>query len=364
MCKVTIGIVVYNIEDYVGESVLSALNQDFEDLEILVCDDCSTDNSIKIVRDIINKHPNGNKARIIINPVNYGTASVRNLCIDNAKGAFLFFLDGDDYLEQDCISVLYNKMQEDPADIVMANYRVVDDSDVKKKQRIQSNIVIPNSRTDGNMAIAKWMEAHKKYYHGNLWNKLYRLSFLKDNNIRCRQSHGTIEDIYFTFLTLLKAKSFVSIERITYCWRYRPMSSVNGVFTEGKLDIYLQIFDDMRDDIIEHESASPNLEIPKQVLLYIYRRYNTGYVLRKMMASKEISPSYKKAYLDHIYNQVGFGFDRNLINSGMGRVLFDLWRSKHRYMLINCFFLSRPLLRVLYIIRKRIRSFFPFLIDV
>ena len=351
MCKVTIGIAVYNVEEYVGECVLSALDQDFEDLEILVCDDCSTDNSLEIVRDIINSHPNGKKARIIANPVNSGTATVRNNCIDNAKGDYLFFLDGDDFIKQDCITVLYNKMQEKPADIIMANYRVFGDSD---KKSVQGNRAIPDFRTEGDQAIAKWMEVLKQNYHGTICNKLYRLSFLKDNNIRCRQSHGTIEDIYFTFLTLLKAESFVSMNRQTYYWRYRPVSSINAAFTEEKVNNYLKIFDDMRDDITELETSNPDKEIPKQVLVYIYRRYITGYVLKKMMNSNEISRSYKKAYLDHIYNPAGFGFNRDLINSGMGRVLFDLWGSRYRYWLINYYYRNRKFLRLLYRIRKRL----------
>ena len=91
MCKITIAIPVYNVEKYVENSILSALNQTYDDIEFLIIDDKGSDASMEIVKRIQSTHPRGNSIRIIDHGVNRGLATARNTAIDNAKGDFLFF---------------------------------------------------------------------------------------------------------------------------------------------------------------------------------------------------------------------------------------------------------------------------------
>ena len=102
--KVTIGIPVFNVEKYIRNSLISALNQTYANIDYLIVDDRGQDNSMSIVRELMTKHPRGGAIRIIEHERNLGIAAVRNTIIDHAHGCFLFFLDSDDVISSDCIA--------------------------------------------------------------------------------------------------------------------------------------------------------------------------------------------------------------------------------------------------------------------
>ena len=102
---VTIGIPVYNVEHYIRRSLDSALNQQFQgSIELLILDDCSTDKSMNVVREIKENHPKGHHIRIINHHDNLGIGISRNEIIDNAQGKYLFFLDADDFIKDGMLS--------------------------------------------------------------------------------------------------------------------------------------------------------------------------------------------------------------------------------------------------------------------
>jgi glycosyltransferase involved in cell wall biosynthesis len=76
---------------------------------------------MEIVRRIISNHPRGKDVRIIEHPKNTGLGATRNTSIDNASGKYLFFMDSDDEIADNCIEILYNKMLETPVDFIQAS---------------------------------------------------------------------------------------------------------------------------------------------------------------------------------------------------------------------------------------------------
>lgn len=357
MCKVTIAIACYNVEKYIEETFLSVLNQDFEDYEILVCDDCSTDKTIQIIKEIASNHSNGHLVRIISNPVNSGTAAVRNNCIDNAKGEYLFFIDGDDYISQNCISLLYAKMQEYPYDIVMANHQAFYDSGEKMDLAINKNINYMEYSSHGEMAILKWMERFQTdIFPGSIWNKLYRVTFLRTNNIRCILNHSIIEDIYFSFLTILKTQSFASINEVTLSWRQRRGSAMNREFTEKQFRLYLQVLDDMCHDIQMMKTNNQKKEIQKEIYYYIGKRYLTDFVMRNLLKNKLVNRKCKEEYFDHISKLIDIGYKREYAKSRLERIVLKNLKNKNRYWIFKISFLLDDFIRLS---KKNILSFTP-----
>ena len=104
----------YNTEKYIKATVYSILNQSYEDIEIIAVNDGSTDKSLEILNDIEN---NDNRLKII-NTKNQGVSSARNTGIDNANGEWVYFIDSDDLLLPDALSVLL-KHKDDDIDIIM-----------------------------------------------------------------------------------------------------------------------------------------------------------------------------------------------------------------------------------------------------
>ena len=97
---------VYNVEEYVEKCVLSIINQTYKNLEIILVDDGSTDNSGKICDEIAIKD---NRIKVI-HKKNGGLSDARNVGIDIAKGDYLGFVDSDDYIDPDMYSILLNNM--------------------------------------------------------------------------------------------------------------------------------------------------------------------------------------------------------------------------------------------------------------
>ena len=102
--KVSVIIPVYNVALYVERCLLSVLNQTWQDLEVLVVNDCTPDNSMEIVRRVVVGHPRGAMVRVLEHEVNRGLSAARNTGIRAATGDYLYFLDSDDYLPSDSMS--------------------------------------------------------------------------------------------------------------------------------------------------------------------------------------------------------------------------------------------------------------------
>ena len=135
MKKVSVIIPVYNVEDYLEKCLDSVINQTLKDIEIIVVNDGSPDNSQKI----IDKYRKKDKRIISVMKENGGQASARNLGIKKSHGEFLCFVDSDDWIELDMLEVLYNNAKENHSDIVTCDYFRVMDNVYTKMAFIQRN---------------------------------------------------------------------------------------------------------------------------------------------------------------------------------------------------------------------------------
>lgn len=218
MIKVSIAIPVYNVSKYVEKSLRSALNQDFqEDYEVLVIDDCGTDNSMEIVRNVVANHVRGNIVRIIQHEKNMGLGPARNTSIENAQGKYLFFLDSDDWISTDCLSVLYKEAEAENADAVVGSlYRVEE-----KSERILERNIYPYTIVD-KVAAGVYMLNHAPDMHVEVWNKLFRLDYLKVNKIGC--VHRIFEDYNFDFKFRATVSKIILIPKVTLFYNIRENS--------------------------------------------------------------------------------------------------------------------------------------------
>lgn len=221
MYKVTLSMPIYNVAPYVERALLSALNQTFESIEFLLVDDRGTDNSMEIVRRIIENHPRGKDVRIIEHPHNIGLGAARNTAIDNAQGEYLFFMDSDDEITQDCIQVLYDRMMEEKVDIVVGSFTEVT---VEGKRLLRT---LKDLTKRGKFCLSEYKYKERQYIPIMTWNKLYSLSFLRENEIRCYPNHLG-EDMVFSMYIQYHANSFstVSLHTALYCRRDDSVASV------------------------------------------------------------------------------------------------------------------------------------------
>ena len=100
MVKVSVIIPVYNAHDYLSRCLDSVCNQTLKDIEIIAVDDCSTDDSLKILREYATKYP---QLKVIAHKTNGGESTARNTGLDNANGEYLAFVDNDDTVDAEIV---------------------------------------------------------------------------------------------------------------------------------------------------------------------------------------------------------------------------------------------------------------------
>lgn len=140
--KVSVLIPIFGVENYIERCAVSLFRQTYDNIEYIFVNDCTPDNSIKILLNTIDSYSNiKSKVKIVHHDKNKGLAASRNTAVENSTGDFLIHVDSDDYLELDTIELCVKKQMETGADIVSFDFIMhygVNDSIVTKKH-ISSN---------------------------------------------------------------------------------------------------------------------------------------------------------------------------------------------------------------------------------
>ena len=123
MPEVSVIIPVYNSEKYVEKCICSVMAQTLPELEIIIINDGSIDESGKILRKLAQK----DSRIILLDQENKGVAAARNLGVEKATGKYLTFVDGDDYLQEDYIELMYNLAEKETLDMVICGLTYVDE---------------------------------------------------------------------------------------------------------------------------------------------------------------------------------------------------------------------------------------------
>lgn len=221
---ISVIIAMYNTEKYVTRCLESLLHQTFQDFEVIIVDDCSTDNSCAIVTEIAPQF-NG-KLKLIRLKKNSGYPGFpRNTAMSNAKGKYIIFLDSDDFFTDTALEEFYTAAEENDADIVHGEkyyeYHEEDSKIVVTTFQKTPYVDKPTLDTeDIGERIAKFVSWK------TLWwacNKLFLREFLVKNNIQF--PHITAwEDLVFTFICTLRAKNYVRVPNVIYFYRIRSDS--------------------------------------------------------------------------------------------------------------------------------------------
>ena len=291
--KITVAIACYNVEDWIEECLKSVIVQDYQNIEILVVDDHSTDNSADVVNKLIKEHPE-REFRLIINEKNQGLCKVRNIAIEEARGDAIFFMDGDDTIELGSLSLFHQRMVKTGAEVVCGSFRKID---FTGKALITKQF--PDDTVKGNFAFATYIEKNiRDFFWLPIWNNLYRLDFLRTNNIRCAAHYRKHEGSLFSFTVALNAQSVSYIHHVTYNWLNVPTSITNGI---KKNKLYLEDFRAVIVSVIDakndFESSHKYQLLPEGIRFLLNYIILTQGLLRAGMLSECISKREKKQFL-------------------------------------------------------------------
>lgn len=273
--KVSLIVPAFNIEKYIVRCLNSVVDQTYQNLEIIVVNDGSTDQTLSKINDFAKKD-----ARIkIINQKNQGLSEARNNGIKKATGKYIALIDGDDEIAPDFIKKLYFALTKTDSDIAVCGYRII------SKHAQRSFSPISNQTTGPNAAVR--LLTKQQNYDVIVCNKLYKRELFKYINYPPRQIH---EDNLTTYKLYATAKYVCSIDDPLYYYHKHPGSITTTTNKEQSLSVGQQA----ASEAIEYFSSLSNLDPQTQKIIKYFRA-----LTRLQQAANVALLLSQFAFLDH-----------------------------------------------------------------
>lgn len=211
---------VYNVSAYLPECLDSILKQDYDNLEVILIDDGSADDSGDICDSYARRDP-----RIqVIHQKNAGAAAAKNAGLRAARGEYLTFVDSDDYLEPKVYGYMLNVLRESGADIAEFTFR-----DVYKTRKVDNVFHTGRTVVDAKEYLTWYLT---RWHCALLWNKVYKRRLF--DGVFFEEGHK-IDDEYFTYQGVIRAENVVCDERIVYNYRRRASSAMLSPKSQNQL---------------------------------------------------------------------------------------------------------------------------------
>ena len=207
--EVSVIIPVYNVEQYLRQCLDSVCNQTFKDIEIIVVNDCSPDNSLQIIKEYQQKDK-----RIVLVDLkqNGGLGNARNQGMKIAKGKYLTFVDSDDFISNNCIEVLYNNIEKLNTNFIGSEFLHYN----ANTHKISDGIIFFNKYNTVINDIHTKKTILQRLAICRPWGILFSRHFLQSKNIFFKIRRH--EDILFMYEVFIKAYNFAFIsDKILFC---------------------------------------------------------------------------------------------------------------------------------------------------
>ena len=256
--KITIIVPVYNVEYYLDKCLDSLINQTYKNLEIIVINDGSTDNSGIICQEYAQK----DNRIVYIEKENGGQSEVRNMGLDRMTGSYVTFVDSDDWIELDYVEILYKKITEYQADIAVGNYYSFNETERMYYFHIFGDSY--HEKVYDNVSIFENLyesQEMKSFALISVWGKLYKADLVK----HLRFDIGKLgEDGYLNQKIYLLAEKTIYLNKGLYAYRQREGSS-SRIWTEKWMHALV-------DAMSERITLLANMGYPLEKHLAVYRQ--------------------------------------------------------------------------------------------
>ncbi len=294
MDKVSIIIPVYNSEKFLPRCLESIINQTYKNLEIIIVDDGSTDNSRKIISDYIQKDTRIN----LISKKNSGVSASRNIGLEKATGNYVIFIDSDDWIELKTIEKMHDIIVKENVDVVRANYKIVNNLKTIKKgttdNLMNQKITNPKSLIEKFLLPPKALPCYSVL-----------LMFNKKIEIKYNEKIGFMEDTLFYIDILSKIDSIYLMKEELYNYYYNEQSKVNN--KENYLNNIQQLLE--VNQIIKKKNPNISKKLNAKHLTIIL-----GYLRRTINRDEEYKKICDFLNSNNIFNNMIKYYDDSLCN--------------------------------------------------
>lgn len=282
---VSVVIPVFNKEKYVEHCIKSVLDQTCKDIQVIIINDASTDRSMSSIEDLVG---NDHRCLLVNFETNRGAAQARNAGLDNATGKYVCFVDADDWLEENALEIAVSNIERLCADILQFGNNSIDDKGIYFKHSEQVH------QTTDKLQILYELATTKITYL--IWNKIYNLNFLKQNNIRFIDNKH--EDCLFVSDCVFHLNKIAYIPDILYNYRHYSNSLSTQDVNRDYLDSYFYILHHLDQSNETLSILNDNIDL-KNLLLKKYLLW-----LIEIFVCKRPQGSNKKINQREIYDAI------------------------------------------------------------
>lgn len=300
MPKVSVIVPIYNVEKYLRKCIETLVSQTLQDIQIILVNDGSKDNSIQIIKEFLEKYP---QKIVYLEKENGGLSDARNFAIPHATGEYLAFLDADDYVELDIYEKMYELAKKENSDMVECDFYWEYPNKIKKDI--------------GKIYYTK--EEMLEKIRVVAWNKLIKREVLEKSKIQFPKGYR-YEDIEFTYKLIpsLDKVSFLKEPCVHYIQRQNSISNSQDERTREIFDVLEHVIDFYKEKGI--------FEKYKVQLEYIYTRYLLCSSFLRMVKIKD-----KKVRIE-LLNKTWTNLNKKFPNWKKNEILKKGKRGKNFYM--------------------------------
>lgn len=263
--KVSVIVPVYNCEKYIERCMDSLINQTLADIEIIVIDDESKDTTFEILKEYEKK----DKRIKLMTKKNSGVSSSRNKGMEIATGKYIAFVDGDDWIDLDCLEKMYEVAEKNQTDITICSYtREFKDHSKPKNINLKEDKVYEDE--DLKILHRKLVGPIKEEFSqpesldslGTVWGKLYNRELLikSDNKFIDLKEIGTAEDTLFNFMVFKNIKKLSFIDKCFYHYWKENEDSITTKYNPNIFEQWKNLFKYMENFIKENNLDENFLE--------------------------------------------------------------------------------------------------------
>ena len=255
MPEISIIVPIFNVEKYIEQCLESIIKQTYDNMEIILVDDGSTDSSGYIA----DRWANADSRVMVIHKKNGGRSSARNAGLEAATSPWIFFLDSDDWLDLDAVEYILNKLSEKDIDIVLFDFYF--EYPEFKKQQILELPIMENK-------IFKLNDIRKNvlpyYVEGNnlnsTCNRIYRRSFLLCKHLKFDETVKRGEDEVFNLYAFKNAEKMLYIKRAIYHYRRTSSVSITNTLSNDYLEYIVDRYNLIKNEVENWELPEHNRE--------------------------------------------------------------------------------------------------------
>ena len=226
---ISVVVPIYNVEKYLEFCLDSILNQTYQDFEVILVDDGSTDSSGQICDEYCSNDPRFR----VIHQDNQGLSLTRNVGLSQSNGEYLYFLDSDDFIHPFTLEYLYQALQESKADISICKYIRTNQRKVEGVGQLSYHVINQSQLYAGIFDPGEF-----EMIYCAVWNKLYRREIIGDFSFE----QGSAEDLYFNAKVFTHCQSAAFVKNTLYHYYINPNSITQVGFQNNNKEGTFYIF--------------------------------------------------------------------------------------------------------------------------